>query len=89
LPARISTGENDAPCQGTQNNRAENSHQPTRRRERKMQRFKSSRSAQKFLSTHAAVFNTFNVQRHLTSAQTHRTLRTTAMSTWREVVTDA
>jgi putative transposase len=51
------------------NNRAENSHQPTRRRERKMQRFKSSRSAQKFLSTHAAVFNTFNVQRHLTSAK--------------------
>ena len=37
------------------NNRAENSHQPTRRRERKMQRFKSAGSAQKFLSTHAAV----------------------------------
>jgi putative transposase len=43
------------------NNRAENSHQPTRRRERKMQRFKSARSAQKFLSTHAAAYNTFNV----------------------------
>jgi len=57
------------------NNRAENSHQPTRRRERKMQRFKSPGSAQKFLSTHAAVYNTFNVQRHLTSAQTHRMLR--------------
>jgi putative transposase len=66
------------------NNRAENSHQPTRRRERKMQRFKSSGSAQKFLSSHAAVFNTFNVQRHLTSAQTHRTLRAAAMKTWRE-----
>jgi putative transposase len=66
------------------NNRAENSHQPTRRRERKMQRFKSSGSAQKFLSSHAAVFNTFNVQRHLTSAQTHRTLRAAAMNTWRE-----
>jgi DDE domain len=89
LPARISTGENDAACQGTQNNRAENSHQPTRRRERKMQRFKSSGSAQKFLSTHAAVFNTFNVQRHLTSASTHRTFRAAAMSTWREAVTAA
>jgi putative transposase len=44
------------------NNRAENSHQPTRRRERKMQRFKSSGSAQRFLSFHAAVHNTFNVQ---------------------------
>jgi putative transposase len=50
------------------NNRAENSHQPTRRRERKMQRFKSIGLAQKFLSTHAAVYNIFNVQRHLTSA---------------------
>ena len=49
------------------NNRAENSHQPTRRRERKMQRFKSSGSAQTILSAHAAIFNTFNVQRHLTS----------------------
>jgi len=68
------------------NNRAENSHQPTRRRERKMQRFKSAGSAQKFLSSHAAVYNTFNVQRHLTSAQTHRTLRAVAMSTWREAI---
>ena len=71
------------------NNRAENSHQPTRRRERKMQRFKSAGSAQKFLSTHAAVYNTFNVQRHLTSAQTHRVLRAAAMTTWREVVAAA
>jgi transposase-like protein len=42
------------------NNRAENSHQAVRRRERKMQRFKSARSAQRFLSMHAAVHNTFN-----------------------------
>jgi IS1 family transposase len=54
------------------NNRAENSHQPTRRRERKMQRFKSPGSAQRFLSIHAAVQNTFNVQRHLTSRCTFR-----------------
>ena len=56
------------------NNRAENSHQPTRRRERKMQRFKSAGSVQKFLSIHAAAYNTFNVQRHLTSARSHRAL---------------
>jgi transposase-like protein len=65
------------------NNRAENSHQPTRRRERKMLRFKSAGSAQKFLSSHAAVYNTFNLQRHLTSAQAHRVLRAEAMDTWR------
>ena len=71
------------------NNRAENSHQPTRRRERKMQRFKSAGSAQKFLSTHAAAYNTFNVRRHLTSAQSHRVLRAAAITTWRESVAAA
>jgi putative transposase len=65
------------------NHRAENSHQPSRRRERKMQRCKSAASAQKFLSAHAAVYNTFNVQRHLASARTHRSFRAAAMSTWR------
>ena len=54
-----------------------------------MQRFKSAGSAQKFLSTHAAIYNTFNVQRRLTSAQTHRVLRAAAMSTWREIVAAA
>src|SRR6202051_704243 len=68
------------------NTRAENSHQPTRRRERKMQGFKSPGSAQKFLSTHAAAYNTFNVTRHLTSARTHRAFRASAMQAWREVV---
>jgi transposase-like protein len=71
------------------NNRVENSHQPMRRWERKMQRFKSASSAQKFLSIHAAVYNTFNVQRHLASAQTHRALRAVAMTTWREAVAAA
>ncbi|MEA2962338.1 MAG: putative transposase [Alphaproteobacteria bacterium] len=49
------------------NNRAENSHQPVHRREHKMQRFRSARSAQRFLSIHAAAHNTFNLQRHLIS----------------------
>jgi putative transposase len=71
------------------NNRAENSHQPTRQREREMQRFKSAGSAQKSLSAHAAVYNTFHVQRHLTSARSHRVLRAAAMSTWHEVVAAA
>ena len=60
------------------NNRAENSHQPTRRRERKMQGFKSAGSAQRFLSVYAATYNTFNVQRHLISAKTHRAFRASA-----------
>ena len=56
---------------GRKNNRAENSHLPVRRRERKMQRFKSAGSAQRFLSVHAAVYNHFNVQPHLISRRTH------------------
>jgi len=65
------------------NNRAENSHQPVRRRERKMQRFKSARSAQRFLSMHAAVHNTFNLQRHLVSRSALRVFRAEAASAWR------
>jgi putative transposase len=65
------------------NNRAENSHQPTRRRERKMQRFKTPGSAHRFLSGHAAVQNTFNVQRHLTCRRTLRIFRDEAFRTWR------
>ena len=64
------------------NNRAENSHQPVRRRERKMQRFKSPGSAQRFLSFHSAVHNTFSVQRHLVSRRTLRLFRAEAMHAW-------
>jgi putative transposase len=60
------------------NNRAENSHQVVRRRERKMQRFKSAGSAKRFLAVHAAVYNTFNVQRHLVSRHTMRAFRANA-----------
>ncbi len=66
-----------------QNNRAENSHQVVRRRERKMQRFKSPASAQRFLSVHAAVHNTFYLQRHLVSRSTLRIFRSEAAAQWR------
>jgi hypothetical protein len=62
---------------------------PTRRRERKMQGFKSAGSAQRFLSVYAATYNTFNVQRRLISAKTHRAFRASAMQTWREVAAAA
>jgi len=64
------------------NNRAENSHQVVRRRERKMQGFKSAGSAQRFLSTHSAVHNIFNLQRHLISRRTLRLFRSEAASQW-------
>jgi transposase-like protein len=69
-----------------QNNRAENSHQVVRRRERKMQRFKSAASAQRFLSMHAAVHNTFNHQRHLISRSTLRIFRAEAAAQWLDAV---
>ena len=67
---------------GRINNRAENSHLPIRQRERRMQRFKSAGAAQRFLSTHAAIYNTFNVQRHLISRRTMRQFRAAAMDRW-------
>ena len=71
------------------NNRAENSHQPLRQRERRMKRFKSPGSAQRFLSIHAAVYNVFNVQRHLISRRTLRSFRAQAMLTWRHATVAA
>ena len=65
------------------NNRAENSHQTLRQRERRMKRFKSPGSAQRFLAIHAAVYNVFNLQRHLISRRTLRSFRARAMLTWR------
>ena len=68
------------------NNRAENSHQVVLRRERKMQRFKSARSAQRFLNIHSAVHNTFNHQRHLVSRSTLRIFRAEAAAQWQDAV---
>ena len=67
---------------GRKNNRAENSHLLVRQRERRMQRFKSPGSSQRFLSVHASIYNTFYVQRHLISRKTLRQFRDEAMSVW-------
>ena len=65
-----------------ENNRIENSHLPIRRRERQQQLFKSQASAQRFLTTHAAIYNTFNIQRHLISRPTLRRFRADAATAW-------
>lgn len=68
------------------NNRAEQSHEPTRVRERGMRKFKSVKQAQKFLSAHAAVNNLFNLGRHLVRAQYYRNLRISAFNEWSRAV---
>jgi putative transposase len=66
------------------NNRTENSHRPTRRRERQMQRFKSLGQAQDFLSAHAIIYGHFRPRRHRLSAVGYRRARTKAFRTWRQ-----
>jgi putative transposase len=65
------------------NNRAENSHQPFRRRERAMQRFRSLKTLQKFSSVHGQVHNHFNQERHLVTRQVYKQRRSTALAEWR------
>jgi len=67
------------------NQRAENSHQPTRRRERQMKRFKSPGHAQRFLSAHDGINNLFHLRRHQISAAQYRATRTAALQAWAEV----
>ena len=67
------------------NNRAENSHQPTRRRERQMKRFKSAGQAQRFLSAHDQINNLFHLRRDHRPASQYRAARTQAFQTWAEV----
>jgi putative transposase len=71
------------------NNRAENSHQPTRRRERQMKRFKSARQAQRFLSIHDPINNLFHLRRHLLTATTYRKARRAAFETWADITSVA
>jgi putative transposase len=68
------------------NNRAEQSHEATRVRERGMRRFKSVSQAQRFLGAHAAVSNLFNLGRHLVRAQHYRDLRVSAFAEWGRAV---
>ena len=70
-----------------ENNRAEQSHEATRVRERGMRRFKSMRQAQRFLTAHAAVSNLFNLGRHLVRAEYYRNLRMSAFAEWSRAVT--
>lgn len=67
------------------NNRVEQSHQPTRLRERRMQRFKSMAGAQRFLSAYGRFCNCFRVRRHLLSASEYRTTLQARHQCWREV----
>ena len=67
-------------------NRAEQSHEATRARERGMRRFKSVGQAQRFLGAHADVHNLFNLDRHLVRAEHYRDLRVSAFSEWSRAV---
>jgi putative transposase len=66
------------------NNRAENSHRPTRRRERQMQRFKSSSQAQRFLSAHSMIYGHFRPRRHLMTAADYRRSLVKSFKAWRQ-----
>ena len=69
-----------------QNNRAENSHQPTRLREKVMRRFKSSGHAQRFLSAFGIITSHFRVARHLCTAGVYRALMKHRFAAWEQVV---
>ncbi len=68
------------------NNRAENSHQPFRRRERAMLRFRRKHTLQKFSAVHASVHNHFNQERHLVSRDIYKERRSAALAEWQAVM---
>ena len=70
----------DRECGGRLNNRAENSHQPFRRREGAMSKFRVVKTLQKFASIHASIHNHFNLERHLTPRETFKQNRAAAMA---------
>ncbi len=72
-------------CGRRLNNRAENSHQPFRRRERAMQRFRKARTLQKFAAAHASIHNHFNQDRHLNHRDIFKQNRAAALAEWRQL----
>ena len=73
----------DQECGRWLNNRAENSHQPFRRGEGAMSKFRDVKTLQKLASIHASIHNHFNLQRHLTPRETFKQNRAAAMAEWR------
>ena len=82
---KIIGNEKSQECRRWLNNRAENSHQPFRRREGAMSRFRDIKTLQKFASSHASIFNHFNVDRHLMDRATFRQNRSAALTEWRQL----
>ncbi len=75
----------DQECGRWLNNRAENSHQPFRRRERAMQRFRTIGTLQKFAATYASIHNHFNHDRHLNRRNIFKQNRSAALAEWRQL----
>ena len=75
----------DQECGRGLNNRAENSHQPFRRREGAMARFRDIKTLQKFASVHASLHNHFNLDRHLTNRDDFKKKRSAALAEWRQI----
>ena len=71
------------------NNRAENSHQPTRQQEKQMRKFKSTKQAQRFLSVHGQVRNLFGLHRYKKAADDQRTHLIDSWNQWQEIVEQA
>ncbi len=69
------------------NNRAENSHQPFRRREGAMAKFRDTKTLQKFASVHASIHNHFNLERHLNRRDIFKQNRSAALAEWRQMAT--
>ena len=75
----------DQECGRWLNNRVENSHQPFRRREGAMSKFRDVKTLQKFASAHASIFNHFNFDRHLTARENFKIKRSAALAEWRQL----